>query len=471
MTLQRRLRLASLALSISLVVAFLLGVATLWKWAYHFGELAFLPASIQSGPLSVAILLPLWFLAVMAALTADFQCATHAMRFAALSGHVDAAPLARKEYGEGAPPERLPVMLQWRDAPNLTGLLLVVPTYFWPLVLAFNAGIDYLAKSAITGERLALSVAFVLPVIGGLLACLSLLLWGIRVFRRPMIGVIADEQGIRQWTLRGESPKLAWRDLRLLDVSGTPVEENPRYGLRFRVYDVQGCEVSWVLAGSSAAEYLSAGATGEEALAAARGLVWLARMNGLLVPRTIHAQLASVAEDARLGEMRQALGKSLFCLFAALLAALLAVGVLPFHGLLFPALNIASAVCLTLFALALLGGSAWLWLGLQRQWFALAERSTRSLPPALSRRALLAPSLALVGGALGWLAVYSAPAVGGAPVWLLGDFLMLAGMPAVTVIGWLLARRAWRRLRRGQSPAEVGSAPSADEIRTSEDRA
>ncbi len=31
MTLQRRLRLASLALSVSLTVAFLLGVATLWR--------------------------------------------------------------------------------------------------------------------------------------------------------------------------------------------------------------------------------------------------------------------------------------------------------------------------------------------------------------------------------------------------------------------------------------------------------
>jgi len=144
---------------------------------------------------------------------------------------------------------------------------------------------------------------------------------------------------------------------------------------------------------------------------------------------------------------------SLFRLFAALLIALLAVGVLPFHGLLYPALNIVSAACLALFAFVLFGGSAWLWLGLQRQWFAAAERATRKSPPAPSRRALVVALFALVGGTLGWLAVYSAPVVGGAPAWLLGDFLMLVGIPAVTVIGWLLAWQAWRRL----GAAELGS--------------
>ena len=186
-------------------------------------------------------------------------------------------------------------------------------------------------------------------------------------------------------------------------------------------------------------------ATGEEALAAARSLVWLARMRGLLTLRTIYPQLASARDEARVGEMRQRISTSLFRLFASLLIAMLSMGALPFHGLLFPALNIVSAACLALFALALFGGSSWLWLGLQRHWIAAAGRVTRESPPVPTRRALAAALLPLVGGALGWLAVYSAPVVGGAPVWLLGDFLMFLGMPVVTVIGWFLARRAWRR--------------------------
>lgn len=445
MTLHRRLRLASLALSVSLTLTLLLSVALLWWWASQWGALALMAAGIPAPPLSGSDLVPLccylaWFTLVAAA-----QGERYTTRLAGIAGNEQAMPLAQPEYAEGAPPVNLPVTLQWKTSRQLIELVAMILT-----IVAVLLGLLGVAAVAFAASMVASGQIAVVIFVGSVGAALMLfcavvmILVNARLFHPPTHGVVADEQGIRQWTRRGEGPTLAWRDLRLLDVSGTPMEEEPRYGLLFRVYSTQGHEVSWVLVDTM--EYLPGGATGADADAAARALVWLARTRGLLTPRTIYPQLASARDEAPVGELRQRMSTSLFRLFVSLLIAMLAVGALPFHGLLFPAFNIVSAAYLALFALALFGRSAWLWLGLQRHWIAAAERVTRESSPAPSRRALVEASLALVGGALGWIAVYSAPVVGGAPAWLLGDFLMLLGMPGVTVAGWVRARGAWRRL-------------------------
>jgi hypothetical protein len=447
MTLHRRLRLATLALSVSLTVTFLLSAALLWWWASQWGALALLPAGVPTPPIGDGDLVPLCCYSAVLTLAAAALGEQYAVRLAGINGHEEAMPLARPEYAEGAPPASLPATLRWKTSRQIIEPVAMFLTVVAVLLGLLGIAMVVLAASMVTSGPIAPVIA-----IGGVGVVLVLLCGGIflanaRLLHPPTHGVVADERGIRRLTPHGEGPMLAWSDLRLFEVLGASRERQSGSSLLYRVTDTRGRETVWILAGPEKVEYVPESLTSEEVTDAVHALIWLARTRSGLALRTVLPQLEGPVEGVTPRATHLGLGiiKPILGLFAAMLVTLLAVGVLPFHGLLFPALNIVSAACLTLYALMLFGQSAWRWLDYQRQWLVNAATIRQVEAPIPTWLALTEAALALVGGALGWLAVYSAPVVGGAPAWLLGGFLMLGGMPAVTVIGWLLARRAWKR--------------------------
>jgi hypothetical protein len=131
--------------------------------------------------------------------------------------------------------------------------------------------------------------------------------------------------------------------------------------------------------------------------------------------------------------MQRAITAPLWRVFAERVLALLTVGILPFHDLLFPLVNALTVVCLARCDITEIGRSV-----------LDALRAPLSLPVS-ARWRLMEAALLLVGGATGALVVFSAIALGNQPQWILGDVIMALGTLATVAIGGYLAQRTWRR--------------------------
>jgi hypothetical protein len=417
MTLAKRFRRLKLALRLLLALAFLVELAVLWRWAYHLGELSFLPASIQLGPLGRPALYAAIYIPFLLSFLARIAAEHDAERLAALADLTHDSRPVNTRVGEGKEPETVPVWLSWWHGSD--ELLLLV--WFVPIWAS--------AVAVIPTTPTALSI---LAMVMWFLS-FALALWWIFRYRRKIDAVFADEEGIRGWRLGVAEPLLPWNSIRLLLVDLTTVGNSAF--LTYRVYDEQGHEVSWRLSppvGQNAIQKADADN--------ARRLVWMTRTHTRLAWHTSDRALmkgndARIAASQRL-DRQTPLVMPLLRFYAALPVMMLALAVLAFPADFAPWLGVASAFCLGLLALSMLTRGAWPILTFQRRVTGdIARGPTLEREPRQEWWKLVEATLALVGGALGFAVRVHEIFALNFPSWSWGAVAVEFGAPVLAVIG------------------------------------